>query len=266
MAITTMDGLITGLTGGATPPYYRTSLTSKAAGSFHSLWVGTGIPLTGAAQGSANGAICTKDTGGAIFYNNAGVGNTKYLAGVRLASTVIGTLILYDRLWHNSTFSGTVLTAQACSQPTLTRATSGIGVEAFLEFYAATGSTGVTASMSYYNTTSPTPTLGTATAKVPATTVIGQLVPFTLGAGDNGITSVVSVTLSGTTGTAGNFGVTLMRRLVEIPIPIANTGVVLDAIALGMPALEDNTCLAAAVFCSGTSTGIYSGSLKFAEG
>ena len=257
MAITTMDGLVSAIAGRPIIPIQKASATAKAAGSFHSLWATAGFPAAGAAAGSVNGAVCTKSTTGALQFADAGGGETLYIGQLGMQGAIVGTILIYDRLWHNSALSGTVTTAQTFTMPSLTRHTDGVGVECFAEWYTATGSTAVTATLSYTNTTDTAGRSGT--AAFIATPVVGQMIPFQLAAGDLGIKSIQSVTLSATTGTAGNFGLTLMKRKASIPITTANIGMVLDAIALGMPPLEANACVAFMVQTSTTNTGYMNG-------
>jgi hypothetical protein len=183
---------------------------------------------------------------------------------LELSKTTIGSFMLVDRLVHTSTLSGTVTTAQTVGSAALTRYTTGDDVECWLEWYAATGATTTTASVSYTNQAGVAGRTGTAT--IPATTVAGQLVPVALQAGDSGVRSVQSVTLAASTLTAGNFGVTLLRRLGSAPVNVANGGQVLDWGATGLPEIVAEACLAWIVLCSATSTGVIFGSVKTAEG
>lgn len=262
MAITTVDGLVAG--SKQTINYYKASATSKGAGSFHSVWTTAGLPGAGAAAGSAAGAACTNATTGAIPFSNPAGGNTEYLMGFDLTGATAGTWFLYDRLVHTSTLSGTVTTAQTVNSAALTRYTTGDGVECWLEFYSATGATAVTATVSYTNQAGTAGRSGS--AAVVATTVAGQLIPVTLQAGDTGVQSVQSVTLSATTGTAGNFGITLLYRLAHASVSLVNTGCLLDWQATGLPEIQSNACLALGVLCSATNTGIVTGLVKTVEG
>lgn len=262
MAISTVDGLVAGAKQQIN--YYKASATSKAAGSFHSLWATAGLPGAGAAAGSAAGAACTSATTGAIPFSNPGGANTKYLMGLELAGATAGTFFLYDRLVHTSALSGTVTTAQTVNSAALTRYTSGDGVECWLEFYSATGATAATATVSYTNQAGTAGRSGT--AAVIATTVVGQLIPVTLQAGDTGVQSVQSVTLSISTGTAGNFGITLMKRLAHAGVAVVNTPQLLDWQAVGLPEIQSDACLALGVLCSATNTGIVTGTIKTVEG
>ena len=262
MAIATLDQLIAAAK--QVTPYYKASATSKGAGSFHSLWTVAGFPGAGAAAGTAAGAACNNTTVGSFPWVSPGGANLAYLAALELAGATIGNFILYDRLVHTSTLSGTVTTAQTVNSAALTRYTTGDDVECWLEFYSATGATGVTATISYTNEAGTAGRSGS--AAVVATTVAGQLIPMTLQAGDKGVRSVQSVTLSATTGTAGNFGITLMKRLAHIPNMVANVGQLLDFGSTGLPEVVSGACLALAVLCSATNTGIVTGAVKTAEG
>lgn len=264
MAITTMDGLVAAIASRPIIPINKASATAKAAGSFHSLWTTAGFPAGGSAAGSANGAIPTSATTGALSFVNASGTNTTYLGKLAIQGATVGTFMIYDRLWHNSALSGTVTTAQTFTQPALTRHTDGIGVEAFLEIYTATGSTAVTATISYTNTDDVSGRSGT--VSLIASPVAGQMIPFQLASGDKGVKSIQSVTLSATTGTAGNFGLTLIKRKAEVPITVANIGQTLDGIALGLPEIWDNACLAFMVQCSATNTGYMLGTTCIIEG
>lgn len=262
MAISTLDELIAAARQNSA--IYKAAATAKGAGSFHSLWATAGLPGAGAAAGSAAGAACSNATTGAINVAGPGGANKLYLAGLELAGATVGTFILYDRLVHTSALSGTVTTAQTVSSAALTRYTTGEGVECWFEWYAATGGTGVTATVSYTNEAGTAGRSGS--VAVIATPVIGQLIPMTLQARDKGVRSVESVTLSATTGTAGNFGITLIKRLATVPIATANVGQILDFGSTGLPEIVSGACLAFAVLASTTSTGILGGLIKTAEG
>jgi hypothetical protein len=92
------------------------------------------------------------------------------------------------------------------------------------------------------------------------------MLPFLLAAGDTGVQSIASFTTSATSGTAGSIGVTLLKRLAEIPFTLANVGCVLDFAGTGMPQIRDGACLAFMLQCSGTTSGIISGNITYAQG
>lgn len=132
-----------------------------------------------------------------------------------------GRLWICDRLSHQGGLSGTVTTAQTTNLPTaaLTRYTSGEGVIAGLEIYTGVGATVSSATASYTNQA------GTAGRTTVATTfgggnfnVANRIIPLPLAAGDTGVRAVASVTVPATTGTAGNFGVTLFKPLMSFTV------------------------------------------------
>lgn len=260
MAIISQDSLVTANVAALLRNFQKASVTAKAAGTYQSLWTAAGMPGAGSAPSSTAGVVPTSSTAGAIPFTNS---NVSYLQRMAAQGPTIGTLILYDRLVHSDGLSGTVATAQTVGTPTLTRSTDGIGVEIYLEWYTATGGTAATVTASYTNTT-PTSGRTTVSQTIQATPVAGQMQFLPLQAGDLGVTAVASVTLSGTTGTAGNFGITLVKRIAEVPITAANVGNVYDQIV--GPVVEDSSCLALMVLCSTTSTGLQSGSLRIAQG
>ena len=51
------------------------------------------------------------------------------------------------------------------------------------------------------------------------------MIQLPLAAGDNGVTAVASTTVLATTGTAGAFGINIMRPLISLPVVQAGVGV-----------------------------------------
>jgi hypothetical protein len=91
------------------------------------------------------------------------------------------------------------------------------------------------------------------------------MVPFVLAAGDTGVRALASLQLSISTGTAGDFGLTLLRRVAEIPITLANIPIIMDLFSLGKPKIETDACLAMMIQCTTTTTGQILGSFNFGE-
>lgn len=233
-----------------------------------SLW--TTAPEGGSAPTTA--AAPTRATTGALGQRDASGSN--YLSRVHLGCTVAGTWILADRLSHQGGLDGTVTTAQTTNLPTaaLTRYTSGVGVMMALEVYSQVGTGGsTTATVSYTN---QTPTAGqTSPAIVFGGTGNREAARFfiiPLAAGDTGVSSVESVTLSVTTNLAGNFGVTLFRPLLFLPVDMTNSAqVTIDSfIHLGdLPEVVNDACLFW-IFVPGnstTATGTMVSSVRIAE-
>lgn len=262
MPITSIDQLLAA--SKQLKSFGKVSMAAKAAGTFQSLWTAAGLPTAGVAAGTATGLAPTSATAGALPFVNPSSG-LSYLSKIGNSQQTVGTLILYDRLVHTSTLNGTLTTAQTVNSAALTRHTTGEDVGLFLEVYTATGATASNVTISYTNSG------GVAGRTTPAvamqvTPVAGQMLPIPLQSGDTGIRSVQSVTLSASTATAGNFGITLVKRIAEIPITVAGTGVVLDPFALGFPEIENNACLSFMVVTSTTSTGFITGTINIAQG
>lgn len=207
------------------------------------------VPDGGSAPTTA--AAPTSSTAGALFNANQlrnSSGSLKtHCVGGQMKSNLPMSLMVADRLSHQGGLSGTTITAQTTNLPTaaLTRYTSGVGVFGALEGYAQTGGTVQTFSVSYTNSA------GTAGQTSPLAAFgpdhpPGALAPIPLAAGDDGIRSVESVTLTGSTGTVGNFGVTLYKPLFCLDIDLL--GQIFDPVLGGnmfggFPEILDDACL-----------------------
>jgi hypothetical protein len=202
-------------------PIWTMNAISLTQTPLNSLWM-TGTKFGGTPTAPSTAVVCNAATPGALDTALTDT-LTQWLAQMELRSSNNngGVLILCDRLSHQGGLSGTVTTAQTTNLPTaaLTRYTTGAGVMAGLEIYAAVGSTSTTVTMSYTNQSG-------ASGQTSQTVAIGatgqnaafRFLPMTLASGDSGVQAVASVTLTGTTGTAGNFGVTLYKPLALFPI------------------------------------------------
>lgn len=265
MAIATLDSIVAAMPGYALP-INKVTATSKAAGTFHSLFKVAGYPGAGSSPAAfgSNGTQYTQGNGG-LSWANPGSGNT-YLARYSASSSTVGTIVLYDRIWACSGMSGTSGSAQTIpSFPALARYTTGEYLEMYVEWYSATGGTAATFTVSY--TAQLSAGAGTSpSTTIQATPAVGQMQPIPLQAGHYGVKSITSLTLSGTTGTAGDFGITLLKRIAEIPVTSANIAGVQDAIALGFPQIVNDSCLCFMVMCSTTNTGQIIGSVNLIQG
>jgi hypothetical protein len=271
MALPSIDAAL----AGARPPvfFYKVSATSEGAGTFHSLWQVAGFP--GAAGNpplfsAGSGYTCSRTTPGALPFSNPVSGGTSHLITFGASTATIGALFLYDRLWTCNGFATNVTTLQSITTPGAIPArdasgsTNGDGVELWLEIYSAPGATAATWTVTYTNSAG----VGgrTATYLHPANAeTAGQMVPMVLQAGDTGVRSVESFQCSVSSGTAGNVGITLLRRLAFLPLSLVNAGQLLDALACGAPLLPDDACLALMVQCTTTNTGAWQGQLVYTQ-
>jgi len=263
--ISTRDDLIAALAAAERCGVYKATLTAEGAGTWSSLWKVAGRPAAGAnppAFGAGSGYIPTRATAGALGQQNGGTDPLRLLRAA-MAGTTVGTLIVYDRLWACSGFGTVITTEQTITTPgTLTAGrdpNGGADVEPWLEVYTAPGAT--TATWTFKGTDSAGTTNLTWTYTHPANAEsVGQMMPLLPGgaspAATLGCDVPTSFQASATSGTAGNIGVTLIRRLVEIPLMLVNVGVVLDAIATGLVEVPDDACLAMMIQCTTTNTGV----------
>lgn len=181
----------------------------------YSQWLYDGQTATGATP-PTSAAAPDATTDGGLKQANPGGGRQKWMTGFGCwFSSSPAQLIIYDRLLHISGLSGTVTTAQTVGG-SLTRYTGSAawGNQAWVEIYSPIGGTATTVTMTYTNE------LGVSGQVSPSTAIGGasfqeqsRIFPIPLAAGDLGVQAVQDCTLAATTGTAGNFGITILRPL-----------------------------------------------------
>lgn len=257
-AITDLSDLINRQTGGNSgtpeniffhkvPRVAGVAATAPIAGRGCSLWEYDGMPAKGAIPTSA--AIPDRTTQGAIPFTAPGGSRDKHLIGASIAPLTAGVYLLYDRLFHIGGLSGTSTAAQTIqgspASPALTRNTGGAGNMAFYEIYTVIGTTGTTLTMTYTNqagTGSRTSTINIGATSFREVTRM-QRIP--LAAGDFGIQSIQQIQLTATTGTLGNFGITIAQPLAWIPVGAAGTMGWRDYTTglPGIPVIDPDACL-----------------------
>jgi hypothetical protein len=267
-SILSEDDVIAGLTQRSqTLTINKASIANAVAGAFQSLWRATGYPTQGAIPTTA--AVCHVGTTGAQLFNAVGATQELHIARAFLVSSNAGTDVqLYDRLAACGGMSGTVTTAQPANVD-VTGSSNNLAnrigpanyreVLWFLEWYGDTGGTGVNATCAVTYDDAST---GNIVVPVGATTRASRLLPIFPAVAGRNIRSIQSVTLSATTGTAGNFGVTAMRRLTSVALGNANAGELLDWAQLGLPRIHAEACVQYVVISTTTSTGTVIGGLQ----
>jgi hypothetical protein len=188
---------------------------------------------------------------------NISTGRLTFLgARINTSSLGAGGMLLVDLLNVSGGLNATLTSAQTTNLPTaaLTRYTSGEGVMAGIVIYSIVGTTATTITISYTNQA------GTPGRTSTATSFGGTnfreaaiLIPIPLQAGDTGIRSIESVTVTATTGTAGNFGVCLFKPLAMISLESATGAMPLDAVSTGcivgsLCEIDPNACLTISAF------------------
>lgn len=275
MALQNIDQLLSALEASQQINFSKTSISAIGAGYFHSFYSISGVPGSGSIppSGSLSGALCFTDLSGALKFNSASAGNTNYLARFSSIGTSAGTLILYDRLWHCASLRLSSSAFQQLGSPIIS-GSSGIdnryddGVEAWLEFYAATTTTTLSTASLFYTNYDGTQNR-TGSIVLPALSYRNsQMIKFDLQAGDTGIKTVSDIRFSPlpTTLTTTNVGVTLLKRIAEISVPVNCAGQILNAFDLGLPKIEPNSSLNFTLLSTTTTTGNWIGTIDIIQG
>lgn len=178
-----------------------------------------------------------------------------------------GTGMLYDRLLHTGGLSGIVTTAQTVNSVALpARAGGGDGVEVWVEIHTATGATLVTVTVSYTNEAGVAGRTGTSSIGAGSQAAGLLFSPLALQAGDKGVRSIQSATLSASTLTAGNWGFTFRKRLCDLTLFAARWEPKdLDWIGSALPPVDQDACLEVISVNINNAAHAISGKLYLAE-
>ena len=279
MTITSRDGLIKALGNNSSRFILdKANIASQAAGTYVSLWRATGQPGQGAIPAAT--AACNNTTLGGMNFTQQVSPSTSYGAYMEIAtSNSAMTVEIHDRLAHMGGLNGTLTTAQTASVDLNTlggtnNISNRIGdtnysdVQWWLEWYTATGSTAVTATVAvtYNDGTTGNLTGASLAATRPASFMLSLNALVPAASSGKYIRAVNTVTLSATTGTAGSFGVTASRPRMTLAAPIANMKFVADWAQLGFPEIFNESCLFPVVLTSATSSGTVRGGGKISHG
>lgn len=267
MAITTLDGALAGMK----PPetYVKAVTGTLVAGRPHSLFYLAGIPGAAAAPSPGTAGAALTSYAGQIPV--PGASNNTHLArfsGVNHAQA--GVLILADRLWHNSGFTITSTAAQTVNSvawPARDTAggTGGTGVYMGVEVSTVTAAGTPTLTVSYTNSGGTGTRTGTNVVPTVASSIAGTFYPIGLNAGDVGVRSVQSLTLSATW-TSGTIHLVAYREIARIELPAAGIPNAVDALTSGMPRVYDNSVPFLIFVPQTTTTTQIGGSVVFAQG
>ena len=279
MAITSRDQLIQALGNNSSRFILdKANIVSQAAGTYVSLWRATGQPGQGAIP--AVTAVCNNTTLGGMGFTQQTSPAASYGSYMEVASSNSAmTVEIHDRLAHMGGLNGTLTTAQTVSLDlSALGATNNISnrigdtnysdVQWWLEWYTATGTTAVTATVNVtYNDGTTGALTGASLAAIrPAGFMLSLNALIPAASSGKYIRGVNSVTLSATTGTAGSFGVTATRPRMTLAAPIANMKFVADWAQLGFPEISNGACLFPIVLTSTSSTGTVRGGGKISHG
>ncbi len=252
----------------------RASIATLVAGSDVSFWRGTGYPAQGAIPAAA--AVCNHQLAGAFPLALRSGAQVRRLAELTVqAATASQAFYLEDRLAHMGGLSGVVATAQTIGIDLLTlAATNNLAarkgaadyseVEWHMEWYTATGATIVTpvVAVTYDDGSTGNASVWVlGAAALPASVAASrryQLLPAVAGRHIRGLVSVTHPT----TGTAGSYGFTAVRKLARITSPaiaFREEKVVFDKASA--PVIEDQACLTFSGTVTATASGVFTGGL-----
>jgi hypothetical protein len=244
MTVNSVDDVASGLAVSQRIGFLKNITVPKAIGSYQSSWLSVGWPGVGVASPvytAGSGYTCDDTTQGAMAYVNGATQN--YLARMFMTSVIAGTFILYDRLWSCSGMGYAASTYTVTTPGSLpARITDyGVGCEIWVEQFVAAGAASGTLTINYKN-----PADGAEAGVIPAVVsapVIGQMQPVPLATGATGVRSIVSA-VNSVSWTSGTWGLTILKRIAEIEVPLAGIGKTLDWAALGLPTIPADACLA----------------------
>lgn len=269
MAITGIDGIVNGLATGQNLRIDKVAIANTVAGQFFSHWKTASMPLVGATPTTAE-LLSSSSTGSMVWANPTG-GQKTYIGRVSTFPSLGGNqLFLVDRLGHMGGLNGTSVTEQTVDLNLTTGGTNRaarIGATDYsdltwyLEWYADTGATVRNATVKYTNGAG-TPDL---TIVVPLTATVRASRMIPIQAADN-ISIVQSVTLDGSTGTAGNFGVTATRLITDINAGPPASFTIMDWQQLGLPTVEDSACLTTIALAGATTTAAINSYIRLMQG
>lgn len=240
MSITTLDGALAGMQ----PPQNIVKVgAATVAGRHYSPFYVAGNPGAATAPSPGlSGAALTTYTG-QIPFTNPGAGYS-YLARLSATCTVAGTLLLCDRLWHNS---GIVVTStgsqtiDSAAWPARDQngSTNGAGVYIGAEVSTVMGAGTPTWTMGYTDSDGNAGA-SIVTAAQATTMAVGSFIPIQLAAGDVGVRSIQTWQQSATM-TSGAYHLVAYRILARVGVTAANIENAVDVITGGFVRLHDNT-------------------------
>lgn len=258
MAITTLDGVIAGI-------QYPREIVKAATGTLvagrpHSLFYLAGVPPAAVAPTPGIGGAALTTYAGQIPFSNPSSGNT-HLARFQAQATIAGSLLLCDRLWHNSGIDVTLITEQtftgAAQIPPRDANGQDAGVQVLgaVEISGAVGAGTPTLTLKYTNQDGIADKTATNILATVASAPSGTFYQFGLAAGDSGIQKAQSLTLSATW-TSGTIHVVLYRIIARLELIATNLANAIDALTSGFPRFFNNS-VPFLVFIPSTTTSSY---------
>lgn len=279
MVIANVDQLVNAMGNNASRIIIeKATIANAAASQFHSLWRATGQPGQGAIPTTA--AIATNALIGSIQFTQQTAPATSYIGQLEAIVQTAGMSVeIHDRLMHMGGLNATLTTAQTVNLDVAANlATSNLDarkgdanysdIQWWMEWYTDTGAT---ASNATINVTYNDGTSGNLSVQAVGGTIrASRMIPlnFLIPAADSGkyIRDINTVTLSASTGTAGNFGFTATRYRGGVFCAGAGGRFIQSWSDVGLPEIHNSSCLFPVVIANTTATGIVRGTGKIIHG
>jgi len=268
MAITTLDGALAGMQ--YPREFIKVATPTLVGGRPHSLFYLAGIPGAAVAPSPGMSGAALTTYAGQIPFTNPGSGNT-YLARFMGQATVVGSqLLLCDRLWHNSGIVITSTGAQTINSVAFpardaSGAINGDQVLIGVEVSAATGAGTPTFTMSYTNPSDASGKTGTGLIAGVASSAIGAFYMMGLAAGDAGVKSIQTFTLSATW-TSGAIHLVAYRVLARLLLTSGNYPDAIDALTGGFTRMYNDTVPFILLIPSTTTVSTVQGNIVWTQG
>jgi hypothetical protein len=258
--------------------YEKSSIANTVAAQYFSLWRALGYPGQGAIPTTA--AIPTHATLGAFSFSQQTLPVTSYLGLLEGISINAGqTIEFHDRLMHMGGLVGNVTTSQTVNLDVDANlgtsnldARKGDGdysdIQWWMEWYTDTGATAsnATINVTFNDTTSANLTV----VAVGGTVRASRMIPLNglIASADQGkyIRDINNVTLSASTGTAGNFGFTATRYRGAVYCAAGNVRFNSTWTEMNLPEIFNSSCLFPITIASTTTTGLLRGAAKIIHG
>lgn len=266
-----------GAYNGSAIPFMKSGTAADVTGCWYCTAKDTGFPGawspgTPGINGRVTNGTAAPDNG-CIPLRNPAIGSN-FLTELQMAASTNHSHLFFDVLWVNSGLSVTTTTAQSITTPTLPArdvngTTNGEGCMIGLLVTSTLGNAAANAGITVSYTNSDAVSGRTATlaalagSQLPQTAVIGTIIWFNLAAGDKGVQSVQSITLT-TTLTSGTISLLIARDIATIGTVQAN---VTAQKIIGSPGVRiyNNSCLLHCYLASATTATFCSGELTVME-
>lgn len=248
MSIATLPQLLAGLQ--PTVGFFKFINQTATAGRPTSFWYNAGCPAQGGSNTTLTGATYSNvgNAGaGQINRSEAPGGTSAYLARFVAQVNHSAVILLMDRIWDNGGITITSTAPQTINSPQwpardANGQTNGVGIFLAVDVSATTGTGTPTITMSYTNSNGLAGQTATNQDPTANAAQIGDMFRMKLAAGDVGVQSVQSITLSATW-TSGTIHAVAYRLIAVMECVGSADAVSIDPVTSGLPILYPGTFL-----------------------